>query len=236
MQPWARLAALLRAMQHSRRWPRRVASWPNGSVIVPVMAEPIYEVLPGVLHWTGRHPTARLESGSHYLVEEGILIDPIAPPEGLEWFDGKEIGEILLTNRHHTRSAFDLQDRFGVTIRAPQTGMYELPVDRVQPYDFGDELSAGIRPHAISETWPDEAALEIPRHRAVAIADGVINYDGLGFFADFLLGDDPEAEKQRLRDGFARLATEVDFDHLLLAHGTPILGDGREQLSRFAAG
>ena len=198
------------------------------------MVEPIYEVLPGVVHWTGRHPTARLESGSHYLVEEGILIDPIAPPEGLEWFDGKEIGEILLTNHH--RSAFDLQDRFGVTIRAPQTGMYELPVDRVQPYDFGDELSAGIRPHAISETWPDEAALEIPRHRAVAIADGVINYDGLGFFADFLLGDDPEAEKQRLRDGFARLATEVDFDHLLLAHGTPILGDGREQLSRFAAG
>ena len=200
------------------------------------MAEPIYEVLPGVLHWTGRHPTARLECGSHYLVEEGLLIDPIAPPEGLEWLDGKEIGEILLTNRHHTRSAFDLQDRFGITIRAPQTGMYELPLDRVQPYDFGDELSAGIRPHAISETWPDEAALEIPRHRAIAIADSVINYDGLGFFADFLLGDDPEAEKQRLRDGFARLATEDEFDHLLLAHGTPILGNSREQLSRFAAG
>ncbi len=199
------------------------------------MAEPVSEVLPGVLHWTARHPSARLESGSHYLVEEGILIDPIAPPEGLEWFDGKEIGEILLTNRHHTRSAFDLQDRLGVTIRAPQTGMYELPADRVQPYAFGDELSAGIRPHAISATWPDETALEIPRHRAVAIADGVINYDGLGCFADSLLGDDPEAEKERLRDGFARLAAEVDFDHLLLAHGTPILGDGREQLSRFAA-
>jgi hypothetical protein len=72
--------------------------------------------------------------------------------------------------------------------------MHELPGDRVQPYDFGERLSAGIRPHAISETWPDETALEIPRHRAVAIADGVINYDGLGFFPDFLLGDDPEAE------------------------------------------
>ena len=58
----------------------------------------------------------------------------------------------------------------------------------------------------------------------------------LGFFPDYLLGDDPEAEKQRLRDGFARLAAEVDFDHLLLAHGTPILGDGRERLRRFAAG
>ena len=200
------------------------------------MAEPIHEVLAGVLHWTARHPSARVESRSHYLVDEGILIDPIAPPEGLEWFDGKEIGEILLTNRHHTRSAFDIQNRLGVTIRAPRAGMYELPADRVQPYGFGDELSAGIRPHAVSQTWPDETALEIPRYRAVAIADGVINYDGLGFVADFLLGDDPEAEKQRLRDGFARLAAQVDFDHLLLAHGTPILGDGREQLSRFAAG
>jgi len=28
----------------------------------------------------------------------------------------------------------------------------------------------------------------------------------------------------------------VEFDHLLFAHGTPILGDGREQLRRFAAG
>jgi hypothetical protein len=200
------------------------------------MAEPIREILPGVLHWTARHPSAGIESASHYLVEAGILIDPIAPPEGLEWFDGRELAEILLTNRHHTRSAFDLQDRFGLPIGAPRTGMHDLPADRVRPYDFGEELTAGIRPHAISETWPDETALEIPAHRAVAIADGVTNYDGLGFFADFLLGDDPEAEKRRLREGFGRLAREVDFDHLLLAHGTPILGDGREQLARFAAG
>jgi hypothetical protein len=199
------------------------------------MPEPIHEVLPGVLHWTARHPTAGIESGSHYLVDEGILIDPIAPPEGVEWFDDRGIGEILLTNRHHKRSAFDLQDRLGATIRAPRTGMHALPADRVQPYDFGDELSAGIRPHAISETWPDETALEIPGHRAVAIADGVMNYHGLSFVADFLLGDDPEAEKQRIRDGFARLAAEVEFDHLLLAHGTPVVGDGRERLRRFAA-
>jgi hypothetical protein len=200
------------------------------------MAEPIHEILPGVLRWSARHPSAGVDSGSHYLVEEGILLDPIAPPEGIEWFDGREVGEILLTNRHHTRSAFELQDRLRVPIRAPRTGMHDLPDDRVQPYDFGDELSSGIRPHAISETWPDETALEIPAHRAVAIADGVTNYDGLGFFPDHLLGDDPEAEKQRLREGFARLVEAVDFDHLLFAHGAPILGDGRERLQHFAAG
>ena len=197
------------------------------------MAEPIHEVLPGVMHWTARHPSSGVESGSHYLVAEGILIDPIAPPEGLEWFDGSEIGEILLTNRHHTRSAFDIQDRFGVTIRAPRPGMHDLPADRVRPYDFGERLSAGIVPHAISETWPDETALELPGHRAIAIADGVHNYGGLGFFPDHLLGDDPEAEKQRLREGFGALARTVAFEHALFAHGTPIVGDASERLQAF---
>jgi hypothetical protein len=193
------------------------------------MPEPIHEVIPGVLHWTGRHPSAGIESGSHLLVAEGVLIDPIAPPEGIEWLDDRGIAAILLTNRHHTRSAFDIQDRLGVPIRAPRTGMHDLPADRVDPYEFGEELPGGIVPHAISATWPDETALAIPRHRAVVIA-----YEGLGFFPDDLLGDDPEAEKQRLREGFARLVAEVDFDHLLLAHGTPVIGDGRELLRAFA--
>jgi len=197
------------------------------------MAEPIHELLPGVLHWTARHPNTGIDAGSHYLVEEGVLIDPIAPSEGVDWFDGRDVAEILLTNRHHTRSAFELQDRLGATVRAPRTGMHDLPAERVRPYDFADELVAGIRPHGISPTWPDETALEIPGHRAVAIADGAMNYDGLEFVSDYLLGDDPEAEKQRLRDGFARLVDEVDFDHLLFAHGAPILGDGRERLRRF---
>jgi hypothetical protein len=166
-------------------------------------------------------------------VDEGILIDPIDPPEGIEYFDDRGVTEILLTNRHHTRSAFELQDRLGIPVRAPRTGMDDLPADRVQPYDFGDELRAGIRPYAISETWPDETALEIPSHRAVAIADGLHNYDGLGFFPDHLLGDDPEAEKQRLRDGFLALCDEIEFDHVLFAHGAPILGTGKEALRRF---
>ena len=78
------------------------------------MAEPIHEVLPGVLHWTARHPSAGIDPARTTWSAEGVLIDPIAPPEGLEWFDGREVREILLTNRHHTRSAFDLQDRFGL--------------------------------------------------------------------------------------------------------------------------
>jgi hypothetical protein len=200
------------------------------------MPERIHEVIPGVLHWTARHPSAGIESASHFLVEEGVLIDPIAPPEGISWFDDRSVSEILLTNRHHTRSSFEFQDRLGIPVRAPRTGMHDLPADRVDPYDFGDPLRDGIRPYAISETWPDETALHIPAHRAVAIADGFHNYDGLGFFPDHLLGDDPEAEKQRLCAGFAKLVEEIDFDTVLFAHGAPIVSDGRDALRRFAAG
>jgi hypothetical protein len=200
------------------------------------MPERIHEVLPGVLHWTAPHPSAKIESASHLLVEEGVLIDPIAPPEGIDWFDDRSVEAILLTNRHHTRSAFDLQDRLDIPVRAPRTGMHDLPADRVEPYEFGDALGHGIRGYAISETWPDETALHLPGVRAVAIADGFHNYDGLGFFPDHLLGDDPEAEKQRLRDGFLALCEEIDFEHVLFAHGAPIVGDGREALRRFAAG
>jgi hypothetical protein len=198
------------------------------------MSEPIHEVLPGVLHWTAKHPKSGVESGSHFLVEEGIVIDPIEPEEGLAWFDDRGVREILLTNRHHLRSALELQERLGVPVRAPRTGMHELPDDKVDPYDFGEELSAGIRPHAILDSWPDETALEIPGHRAVALADGLLNYDGLGFFPDDLLGEDAEHEKQLLREGFGRLADHVDFDNVLFAHGTPIIGSGRDALRSFA--
>ena len=90
------------------------------------MAEAIHEVLPGVWHWTARHPSAGLESGSHYLAAEGILIDPIAPAEGLEWFEGKEIGEILLLRcavelvAHGQLPSFSFE-RFGLGIHEGPT-------------------------------------------------------------------------------------------------------------------
>jgi hypothetical protein len=206
------------------------------AVTLPDMPEPIHEILPGVQHWVAKHPKAGIDSSSYYLEEERILIDPLEPGEGLDWFEGREPRLILMTNRHHLRSVLEIKERFGCTVRAPRTGMHELPDEHVTPYDFGDELEAGIRPYSITEDWPDETALHIPSHRALAIADGVLNYEGLGFFPDDLLGDDAEHEKQVLRAGFARVCEEVDFDHLLPAHGSPIVGDGRETLLQFAKG
>jgi hypothetical protein len=49
---------------------------------------------------------------------------------------------------------------------------------------------------------------------------------------DGLMGDDPEAVKEGLHDSYSRLL-KLDFDHLLLAHGLPVVGDGKEQLRSF---
>ncbi len=45
------------------------------------------EVLPGVFHWRAIHPKLKIEVDSHWLDEEGVLIDPLVPPDvGIEWF------------------------------------------------------------------------------------------------------------------------------------------------------
>jgi hypothetical protein len=42
--------------------------------------------------------------------------------------------------------------------------------------------------------------------------------------------DDPEKTPAGLRDAYRRLLDELEFDHLLLAHGDPVIGTGREEL------
>jgi hypothetical protein len=57
----------------------------------------------------------------------------------------------------------------------------------------------------------------------------------MDFFADWLLGDDPEGVKAGLREAYSRLL-DRDFDSLLFAHGDPLIGGGKEALRDFAQG
>jgi hypothetical protein len=45
--------------------------------------------------------------------------------------------------------------------------------------------------------------------------------------------DDPPQTKRGLLDAFERVLRDYDFQHLLLAHGLPLIGDGRAQLEEF---
>jgi hypothetical protein len=135
------------------------------------------------------------------------------------------------------RDSLEAAERFGATVRAPETGMHEFGADSaVQPYGFGDPLAEGaVTAHQVGGLSTDETALHIAAANALSIADGAIRYgEELDFVPDQYM-DDPEQDKADIRRGLGELADKLDFDVLLLAHGEPIASGGREALRRFAA-
>ena len=189
------------------------------------------EIAPGIRHWQAVHPNLGVGVSSYWLPELRLLLDPIAVPKEVEGVE-----HILLSCRHHTRDSLEAAQRFGATIRAPRTGMHDYPDDTpIQPYDFGESLLDGaVTAHEVGGLSPDETALHIPSANALELADGAIRYgEDLHFVPDQYM-DDPEKDKSDLRRGLGELADQLDFDVLLLAHGTPYASGGRDALRRFA--
>ena len=195
------------------------------------------EILPGLFHWTAVHPEIQIEVSSYYVAEAATLLDPLIPAEGLDWFRDREAPQhVILTNRLHYRHSRDFADAFGCDIRTNAVGLdHFTPDQQVRGFLIGQRLPGDIETHEVGALCPDETALRIPTDRGVlAVADGVIRHgDGpLTFVPDFLLGDEPEAIKQALTAAYARLL-ELEFDHILFAHGDPLIGGGRPALRRF---
>ncbi|HET8820572.1 MAG TPA: hypothetical protein VFM57_03430 [Thermoleophilaceae bacterium] len=191
------------------------------------------EIAPGIRHWKATHPNLGVPVSAYWLPDLRVLLDPIAVPDEVEGVE-----HILLSCRHHVRDCLEAAERFGATVSAPKTGMHDYPDDTpIQPYDFGEPLAGGgVTAHQVGALSPDETALHIPSVNALAIADGAIRYgEELGFVPDQYM-DDPDGDKAGLRQGLGRLADELEFDVLLVAHGEPIPSGGREALRTFAAG
>ncbi|GIU94904.1 MAG: hypothetical protein KatS3mg012_1361 [Gaiellaceae bacterium] len=196
------------------------------------------EIADGIWHWSATHPRLGIEVHSTYLPAERVAIDPLAPPDVLEWLAEHGPPEhVLLTNRHHYRSSSELVERCGATVRCVRQGLHEFTHgEAVEPFDFGDELPGGIVAYEVDAICPDETAFHIPTRRALALADGAVRLEPggpLAFVPDHLMHD-PERTKEGLRAAYRRLAAELDFEHLLLAHGEPFVGNGREALAAFA--
>lgn len=107
----------------------------------------------------------------------------------------------------------------------------------MESFNHGDELPSGILALEVGVLCPEETAFYIPLHNGIlSIGDAIIRDDDeLGFVPDYLMGDDPEAVKRGLRKVFlAHL--ELDFDHLLFAHGEPWIGGAKMVLRQFLKG
>ncbi len=217
------------------------SAWPH--FLRPLSLElashrPIREVLPGVFHWTAIHPKIRLPVDSYYIEPARILLDPMVPREGLEWFEQRGTpGQIVLTNRHHLRHSERYVEAFGCRVRCSEPGLHEFERGpKVEGFAFGEELEPGITAHQVGAICPDDTAIHIRTTPggALAFADGLTRPrgGGLAFVPGFLMGDDPSAVRARLRESL-RALLELDFDNLLFAHGQPLIGDGGTALREF---
>lgn len=194
------------------------------------------EILAGVHHWEVTHPRIHIRVSSYWLEEGGVLLDPLVPDDvGLDWFAERPQTPqaVLLSNRHHLRDAPRFRERFGSPILCNRAGLHEFSAaEHVEGFDPGARLPGGVVAHELGGICPDDTALYLQDRRALAFADGVVRASAsgeLGFVPDSLM-DDPPATKRALLDRLAQLLEELDFEHVLLAHGAPLIGDGRERL------
>lgn len=200
------------------------------------------EVLPGVYHWTAVHPNIHIEVSSYWLQDAGVLIDPLLPPDrGIDWFAKRSSAPaaIVLSNRHHYRNSDEFVRAHGARVLCPRAGLHEFAGhDEVAPYDPGEQLPGGLVAIEIGGLCPDENALHLPATRALFLADGVVrgaqDRGAIGFVPDALMDDPPETKRQLL-EAYGRVLHEFDFEHVLLAHGGPLIGDGRVRLQELVA-
>jgi hypothetical protein len=190
------------------------------------------EIAPGVLHWTAMHPNIKMDVSSYFLTGSATLVDPLNPGG-----EDLEPERIVLTTRHHLRSCTD----YDCPILCHRSGLHEFEGGpEVQGFEWGDELAPGVTAVEVDAISPDETGLLIEAgDGCLTIGDAVMHYeDPLHFVPDQYLvdeGDDPEPVKVAIKEAFGRLL-DLPFDTLLFAHGTPIVGGGKEALRRFVEG
>jgi glyoxylase-like metal-dependent hydrolase (beta-lactamase superfamily II) len=200
----------------------------------------IEQIRPHLWHWATPHPEwtpkARGKTGqgwaqmvsSYALVEDGafVLIDPQLPTDengAAELWKALDADvehhgppAILITIRWHVRSAAEIASRYdGTTIWAPESPAKAIAkrVAYTNTFTTGDELPGRVQAHDLTRF--DEAALELPAHRALVFGDVVL--DGPRLCPPSWLPKGTTIEE--LADAIRPLLDDKEL--LLLTHGGP---------------
>jgi len=202
----------------------------------------------GLWRWTARHPEwhpgefgAEVASFAAQAGDTILLIDPLLPAEPsevLQTIDGA-VGNrlaILITVPYHVRSSEELWRRYRndaeTTIhghRAAAKRLENTPAFReIEP---GVPLPGGVTAYAIGKPRRHEMPLHIPSHGALAFGDAVVEADGA---LRVWTSEKVDAKVERFyRDRFnptLEPLLELPFDTVLVTHGAPLLGAGKEAL------
>jgi hypothetical protein len=125
--------------------------------------------------------------------------------------------------------------RFDSKIWCHEAGLYHFTEEqKVQGFSHGITLPGGLRALKVGVLCPEETAFYLPQAGGfLSIGDAIVRINGqLDFVPDPLLGDDPETVKEGLVRVFSG-HLDLVFEHLLFAHGAPVLHKGKRELTRF---
>jgi hypothetical protein len=198
----------------------------------------IQEIIAGVHHWTGFRPALEQRVTSYYVEPAGVVIDPVVPDEGLEWFQVREVRpqQLVLTNHHHWRDSDRFVEAFGCVVRCLYPALELLGEGRsAEPFNDADEVGPGVTAIEIGKISRDETALHVALGEgAVAFGHALIRPTGgpLAFLPAADLGAHPDRVRDGLRDALRGVLLR-QFDALLFAHGEPLANGGHAALRRF---
>ena len=198
---------------------------------------------PGLWRWTAYHEDWKQEVAAVAIVAEAdvVLIDPLLV--GDQWrrleegLQGRQL-HVLLTIHWHTRSAAEIasrlhgariwahsRNRAAVARRAPVTDVFRI----------GDDLPAELV--ALEARPRSEVLFWEPRSKALIVGDALLGDgekgEGLHTCPAWWL---PESTSLEALRASLRPALELPIELLLPSHGSPVLSNAREELTRVAAG
>ncbi len=206
------------------------------------------ELAPGLWRWTALHPEWRpsdAEDGEGWGQEVGcvylegldaiVLIDPQVPEgEERERFlahldadverTGKPVA-IVLTVAAHERSAPELAARYGAEVWAHEAEIERYGANADRPFPAGAILPGEL----VAMDAAFEIVLWSPAHAALVAGDILLGAEGGGVRVcpDSWLGPwSPADVREQLRP-----LLDLPVERILVAHGEPVLADGRAALA-----
>jgi hypothetical protein len=204
----------------------------------------------GLWRWTARHPEwhpgefgAEVACFAAQAGDTTLLVDPLLPPDPdpvLETI-AATLGDrlaILITIPYHVRSSEELWKRYRkdaeTTIHGHRACAKRLTdTAGFREIEPGVPLPGGVTAHTIGKPRRYEMPLHLPSHRALAFGDAIAETEGrLVMWAT----DKVDRKVATFyRERFAptlRPLLELDFDNVLVTHGKPVIGGGRERLTQ----
>jgi glyoxylase-like metal-dependent hydrolase (beta-lactamase superfamily II) len=197
------------------------------------------EIAPGLWYWTAPHPS--WGGATDWPEDVGcvccrtaattVLIDPLLP-KGEEAELGAFVDDlnlpvtVLLTAPWHQRDAQLVAERYGTTVWA-----HELAAPYLSFPTRSDALPQGVEAFAPDGDEEGQVAFYLRAHQALVVAEFFMGTgEGLRVCPSPSIGD---------LEGFygsLRRLLDLPIERVLVAHGEPVLVDGRRRIAEALAG